>query len=335
MQENVPLAEFTTFKLGGPARFFVRVSSAAELQEALAFGEHKNLAVLVFGGGSNLLIGEKGFDGLVIKIELHGISAVPDDNGNVALSVAAGENWDELVAHTCAQGWWGLENLSGIPGTVGAAPVQNIGAYGADISHTCTQVEVYDRQCKQIVILSASECAFAYRDSMFKQQVGRYIIMRVYFALSTAAQPNTAYRDLSEAFSTHAPTMPQEVRAAVLAIRARKFPDLNIEGTAGSFFVNPVVSAEKAAALAAQYPDLPQYDAEGGKKVSLAWILDKVLNAKGMSVGGARLFEKQPLVVATNNTATADNVMQLKDSVIAQVKEKVGIDVDVEVRIII
>jgi UDP-N-acetylmuramate dehydrogenase len=338
MQENVSLAKFTTFKLGGRARFFVAIHSVQELEEALVFAEAHNLQTLILGGGSNLLVQDAGFDGLVIKIELRGIEVADTGADMVEVAAAAGEGWDELVAYTTARGLWGLENLSGIPGTVGAAPVQNIGAYGADIAQTCVRVDVYDTQEKKLATLSTKQCGFGYRDSIFKQAIlagtQRYIIVRVVFALSKNAAPNIVYKDLAEAFAENTPTKPDTVRTAVLSIRAGKFPDLAQEGTAGSFFMNPIISPRAAETLHTTYPDMPQYPAVGGTKVSLAWILDHVLAAKGMSVGGARLYEKQPLVVATNSTATAQDVIELQEKIVALVKEKVGIDVEIEVRII-
>lgn len=324
IEEHVPLAPLTTFRLGGVARFFVRVRSVEELQEALAYAKEKNMPVLLLGGGSNmLLVGD--VNALVIKLEFTGIEQLDD-----VVVAAAGESWDAFVAWSVSRGLWGLENLSGIPGSVGAAPVQNIGAYGVEIKDTLAWVEAYDTEMGTVVRFSNAECEFGYRTSRFKQESGRFVILRTAFALAPHGTPRVSYRDLlgSEGLSL------AELRAKVLAVRASKFPDLSIEGTAGSFFLNPVLPHAQAEALIARYPQLPQFPAEGGVKVSLAWLLDNALGIKGMSEGGARLFEKQPLVVVAERGASSDDVRKLTEKVSALVKNKLGIDLEVEVRII-
>ncbi len=324
IEENVPLAEMTTFRLGGAARFFVRVTSLQELEEALAFGAQKQLKLLLLGGGSNMLI-QGSVDGLVIKLELTGVER--QENFLIA---AAGESWDAFVAHAVREGLWGVENLSGIPGSVGAAPVQNVGAYGAEIKDTLAWVEVYDTQTHVVVRMQNAACGFGYRTSVFKREPGRYIILRAAFALRTDGAPNTAYRDLFDATSLSL----AEVRAKVLSIRARKFPDLSVEGTAGSFFLNPVVSPAKAEELLALYPGLPHFPVEGGIKLSLAWLLDNALGIKGLAEGGARLFENQPLVVVASRGASTPDVRALVEKVSELAKNKLGIELETEVRII-
>jgi UDP-N-acetylmuramate dehydrogenase len=325
LEENVPLAELTTFRLGGPARFLLRVRNIVELQEALAFAKEKNLPTLLLGGGSNVLASDAGYAGVVIKIELQGI-----ERDQTMLIAAAGESWDALVAHAVNNGLWGVENLSGIPGTVGAAPIQNIGAYGSEAKDTLVWVEALDTQTNTIVRMGNSECDFAYRTSRFKREPGRFVIVRAAFALQRNGVPNTSYKDLAEAGALSLPA----IRERVLAIRTGKFPDLAVEGTAGSFFLNPIVSKAKAEELAVHYPGLPQFSAEGGSKLSLAWLLDNVLELKGFSVGGARLYEKQPLVIAASRDTTANDVQTLAEKVRELVKNKFGITIEPEVQIL-
>ncbi len=325
IQENAPLSALTTFGLGGAARFLIEAQQVSELLQALTFAKEKNLKTLVLGGGSNLLVGANGFDGLVIKIDIGGIVREGE-----LLVAGAGESWDALVARAVEEGLWGIENLSGIPGTVGAAPVQNIGAYGAEVKDTLAWVEAFDTQSGTLVRLKNSECNFGYRTSRFKQETGRFVIVRAAFQLQKDGTPNASYKDLADAVRLNL----TEVRDKVLAIRAGKFPDLQKEGTAGSFFLNPVVSAEKAAELIARYPQLPHFPAEGGIKVSLAWLLDKVLHIKGMSVGGARLFENQPLVVVAAHGSTSEEVRELVQKVSALAKKELGITLEPEVKII-
>jgi UDP-N-acetylmuramate dehydrogenase len=330
IEENIPLAPLTTFKVGGPARYFARVHTQEELREALGFAQKNNLSVLHLGGGSNMLVADAGWSGLVIKIELRGIA---QQNGLVV--AGAGEEWDALVAYAAQHGLWGIENLSGIPGTVGAAPVQNIGAYGAELGQTLQFVEALDTRSAEVVRFAGDECGFGYRTSRFKREPGRFIALRVGLRLASDGLPNTAYRDLAERFQHAAPSI-SAVRDAVLAIRKQKFPDLAKEGTAGSFFLNPVVPQETARALQERYPGLPTFPApqEGMVKIPLGWLLDKVLNLRGYREGRVRLFEHQALVVVAEPGATAAEVQALASFVRTQVQENLGITIEPEVQIL-
>lgn len=324
IEEHISLALHTTLHIGGPARFFVRARSVDDIRGALACAAEKKLPVYILGGGSNVLVNDAGYDGVVIKIETAGVEREGD-----TLVAAAGESWDALVARAVDEGLWGIENLSGIPGTVGAAPVQNIGAYGCELASTLAWVEVLRMSDGQVQKMSPEECGFGYRTSIFKRN-GGYVILRLALHLRAEGVPHAAYKDLNGMEGASL----AEMRAKVLAVRAAKFPDLAREGTAGSFFLNPVVSAEKAAELAQRYSGLPQFAAEGGVKLSLAWLLDKVLNAKGLSVGGARLYEAQPLVIATTRGACARDVEELARLVAQKIKDACDIDVEREVRTI-
>ena len=228
VEENVPLAPLTTFCIGGPARHFARVQNIKEIVRALSFAKEKALKVLILGGGSNVLISDAGFDGLVIKIEMTGV-----ERDGETLIAEAGENWDALVERAVQEGLWGIENLSGIPGTVGAAPIQNIGAYGSEIKDTLAWVEAFDTQSGQVVRLQNSECGFGYRTSRFKKESSRFVVLRAAFKLNKNGAPNASYKDLAGISRSNL----DEIRAKVLAIRAGKFPDLQKEGTAGSFFI--------------------------------------------------------------------------------------------------
>ena len=325
IEEQVPLAPLTTFCIGGPARYFVRVKTVEELQQSLDFSKSRNLEILLLGEGSNVLVSDAGFDGLVIKIELSGV-----EQKDGVLVAAAGENWDALVECAVSEGLWGIENLSGIPGTVGAAPVQNIGAYGSEVKDTLVWVEAFDTQSDAVTRINNVDCMFGYRTSRFKKEPGRFIILRAAFKLNKNGAPNASYKDLVDCGKLNI----TQVREKVLAVRAGKFPDLKKEGTAGSFFLNPVVSAQKAAELLEKYPGLPQFPAESGVKVSLAWLLDNVLQVKGLSVGGARLYEKQPLVIAARRGTSASDVAELAQKVSQLVQDKFKITIEPEVKII-
>ncbi|MDP3661708.1 MAG: UDP-N-acetylmuramate dehydrogenase [bacterium] len=324
--KNVSIAEFTSFKIGGKADYFCRARSVDELKEALAFARRHSLPIFILGGGTNMLLSDDGFRGVVVKIELHGVK------WGEASVVAAGENWDSFVAETVARGLWGLENLSGIPGTVGAAPVQNIGAYGVEIAEVLEWVEALDMRTGEIKQLSNADCAFAYRDSIFKKQEGKnFIITRVAFRLQKDGAPNLQYKDLAEYFSSGgAPTL-QQIRRAVLEIRARKFPDLKTHGTAGSFFKNPIISKEKFEELKKRFPGLSGFPVPSGVKVPLAWILDKICGLKGFEQDNTALWKDQPLVLVNKGGASASAVSALADNIAHIVKEKTGIEIEREV----
>lgn len=334
IERDVLLAPYTTLAVGGAASYVARVETLVELQEALSFAQEKTLKVHILGGGSNTLFDDDGFDGLVVRVVFKGIS-FEESGAFVVCTCAAGESWDEIVARTVARGLWGIENLSGIPGTVGGAVVQNIGAYGAALSEVLDSVDAYDTIAGTIITLRGEECAFGYRDSVFKQTSGRYVILSVALRLSVEGAPHMEYRDLQNSFKGAEATL-QQMRDAVLAIRKGKFPDLAQEGTAGSFFKNPIVTPAVAQALLARYPQMPLFSLPetAGTKVPLAWVLDHVLHMRGVSVGSARLFEKQPLVVAVSRGGLCSDVLSLTKEVQEKVQKETGIMIEPEVCIV-
>lgn len=334
VQEHTALAPYTTFKIGGPARYFVAVKNEQELHEALAFAKEKQIPVFILGGGSNVLISDAGFAGLVIKIGLRGIER-DTQVSQYRLMVGAGEAWDGLVQRAVDDGAWGIENLSGIPGTVGGAVVQNIGAYGAAFSEVIHSVHVFDTEEMLVKELSAHECEFGYRSSRFKTEEGKYVVLFATLLLSRTPKPNLSYKDLAHRFENKNPTI-QEIRTAVLEIRKEKFPDLSVEGTAGSFFKNPIMSKDEAELLTQRYPEMPLFDMPEteGVKVPLAWLLDKALQLKGYALHGVRLYEKQPLVVVASRTSSARDVQQLTSSIQKKVFDELKIKIEPEVKII-
>jgi len=337
--ENELLAPYTTFKIGGRARFFCVVQTVLELAEATAFASQKNIPFFIVGGGSNLLVSDKGFQGLIIKMEIRGVSfgtsSQENETTSVLVTVGAGENWDRLVAETVEKGLWGLENLSLIPGTVGASPVQNIGAYGVEVGDCIESVTVFDATDRSERTFTHAECQFGYRKSVFKQsEFKKYSITAVTFRLSTKPNPRLEYKDLKEFFTLHHNAHPSqaEIRNAVIAIRTGKFPDLSEIGTAGSFWKNPFISKEHVEKLKTLFPLLPSFAADGDNvKVPLAYILDAVCGLKGFTQGRVGLFKKQPLVLVAEKGATATEVNQLADEVARIVKEKTDISIEREV----
>jgi UDP-N-acetylmuramate dehydrogenase len=333
LEENVPLAPLTTFRLGGPARFFVEAKSAREVQEAVAFAQSKDLPLFVLGGGSNLVIADSGWPGLVLKVAILGIGQRPgnNDEGKVLFDAGAGESWDRFVSHAVMAQCAGVECLSGIPGSVGGTPVQNVGAYGQEVSETIEAVEVFDLKDSQVRELCREACGFTYRSSIFNTtERGRFIILRVANALTPGGEPHLEYADLKRHFEGRE-TRPNlaETREAVRHIRARKGmlivagdPDCQ---SAGSFFKNPVLSELQHEALqkraAAKGLTLPSYPAlEKCRKVSAAWLVEKSGFARGYGLGHVGISSKHALAIVNRGGATAAEVITLKD----QIEQRVG-----------
>jgi UDP-N-acetylmuramate dehydrogenase len=328
------LAELTTFRIGGNARFFCSVQNVADIAKAVAFAKEKSLPIFILGGGSNLLVSDSDFEGLVIKLDIKGINELP----NGCIQVGAGENWDEFVAWTVEHGFGGLENLSLIPGSVGAAPVQNIGAYGVEVGSFIESIEVFELPSGRIKTFSKHDCRFAYRDSIFKHKKGEYVILSVTFNLSKSAKPDISYKDLKEFFEKKnagaSKILPdiKAVRDAVIAIRTAKLPDVKKVGTAGSFFKNPVISAGEFTCLKEKYPELPGYpEADGRVKIPIAWVIDKVCGLKGRRWGDAGIHDTQALVIVNYGHATSTEIENVTREVEKTVQEKIGIKIEREV----
>lgn len=328
---NVPFSTLTTLKVGGTAKTVHYLDSIEECIEELA-QQHEECFVI--GDGSNILAPDDVYTGAVYIPRFENIT-VEESADTVFVTAEAGASWDALAQFAVEHNWWGIENLSGIPGTVGGAVVQNIGAYGAVLSHTLTSVTAYDTHLKKTFTILNDACMFGYRTSMFKRQLPRYVILSATFSLTKKPTPQLSYKDLVSHFDININPALSEVREAVLAIRKKKFPSLEEYGTAGSFFLNPVVSQEVATDFQGKYPDMPTFALpEGGVKVPLAWILDHVVNAKGMRVGGAFVWPEQALVIATEAGATSNDVRALQKHIVKKVFEKTNITIIPEVCII-
>ncbi len=335
IQPQVSLREYTTFHIGGSAEYFVAVTSVQELRDAFVWARERSLLVTILGGGSNVFVSDEGVHGLVVQMGVMGHTIVTDGT-EILLTVAAGEVFDEIVAMTVARGWWGLENLSCIPGSVGATPIQNIGAYGVEINERIVSVMVYDPHTDVTTELTNTQCAFGYRDSLFKHAEGKhYVVTAVTYRLSQEPNPRLTYRDLavwSELRSRgEAPTL-AEIRTAVCEIRSKKFPDWNVLGTAGSFFKNPIISEVHYARLVKQYPQLPGYPAGNGEvKIALGWILDHVLNVRGFRQGAVGTYEGQALVIVNHGDATAIELETFAAHIVEQVRVATNITIAWEV----
>ena len=336
--EDISLAGLTTFKLGGKARGVAVCKNLEDIKTALALSRERGLSWYVMGGGSNLLVNDNGYKGVILRMQGNQILFEEVENEQVLAIAEAGAIWDVFVEESIARGLWGIENLAGIPGSVGGAPVQNIGAYGADVSGTLAWVEAFDTVSGELCRFTNQECAFGYRESLFKHDPS-LIIMRVAFLLSKKGNPYIEYADLKAKVvkageESKKLDTPVAIAKAVREIRAGKFPDLAVSGTAGSFFKNPTITPVTFETLKATYPELPGYPVDGGVKISLAWILDHALNLKGYSDGHVRLFEKQPLVIVAEKGATSQDVDALARDIERKVLEATNIGLEREVRML-
>jgi UDP-N-acetylmuramate dehydrogenase len=331
------LNKYTSLRVGGPAKSIVNVSTEAEIISAIeAAGDSP---ILIIGGGSNVLIADSGFEGTVIHIANNQAESEVDACSGATLTIGAGEDWDQFVATTISRGFAGLETLSGIPGTVGAAPIQNIGAYGHEVSEFITRVRTYDRQAKAVKTFTNAECEFEYRNSHFKKHPGRYVVLSVQFQIrrGEVSTPIT-YAELAKKLGIEvgekAPVV--DTRKAVMDLRAAKGMLLNPEDkdswSAGSFFTNPIVSAEIAAALPNDAPKWPMSD--GRIKTSAAWLIEHSGIDKGQSHGGARISTKHVLALTNSGSATAEEIAQLAREVRKSVQEKFAITLEPEVNLI-
>src|SRR3989344_2312507 len=334
MNESVPLAPYATFKIGGPARYFCDIHSLNEIKEAVAFAREKHLPTFILGGGSNVLISDSGFDGVVLHIVLSGIEW-EEEGDTIFATAGAGVVWDELVRESVERGYWGLENLSHIPGSVGASAVQNIGCYGVEACEAIEWVEEYDTENDLVRRVFPHDCAFGYRDSVWKHdRKGVRVITRVRFRLAKNGSPKTDYKDLREYFSDKTIIHPtqQEVRDALFTIRSQKLPDLARYGTAGSFFKNPVVTTEEAVQFLKRFPEALHFSSGGNEiKLSAPWIIDHVLNLRGIRKGNVGTWGKQALVLVNYGGASAEEIKTLAHEIQFRAHELTNIALSPEV----
>ena len=341
IRENVPLAPLTTLGVGGPARYFAEAATEADVLESVKFARLRRLPLFVLGGGSNLVVADAGFAGLVLKIGIPGITQFTPSHGEMVFIVGAGCDWDMFVAETVEANCAGLECLSGIPGTVGGTPVQNVGAYGQDVCQTITEVRALDLVALAVVTLTNADCGFAYRSSIFNTtERGRYIVLQVAFSLRPNGIANIRYADLEKHFAGQSsePTL-QEVRAAVREIRHRKamliVPGEDDARSAGSFFKNPIVPQglfeEITARLASHPSTLMSYPAaNGAQKVPAAWLVEHAGFSKGYTKGRAGISSKHALAIVNRGGATAAEILALKEEIQARVLDKFGIQLQPE-----
>jgi UDP-N-acetylmuramate dehydrogenase len=330
ISQNVSLAGYSTMGLGGPAAYLTEVTSRQELQEALAWAKTNQLSTVMIGGGSNIIWGDKGYPGLVIVGRILGYEVFEEDETNTYLTLGSGEPWDNVVERSIAAGLTGIEALSLIPGTVGATPIQNVGAYGQEISQTLTSLEAFDTQTGSLLNIANGDCGFGYRTSRFKTtDHGRFYITAVTLHLTKTNPLPPFYSSVQEYFEQHSISerTPAALRQAVIAIRTSKLPDPAIVRNTGSFFANPIINDMQLADLTNRFEQIPYWPIEsGGVKLSAAWLIEQVgFKDYHDSATGMATWPKQSLVLINEGAKTTADLMTFKQKIVDAVQTKFDI----------
>lgn len=342
--EDISLGQFTTFGIGGPARWFAEACDEDDMAEAVAWARERGAPLFVLGGGSNLLVADAGFDGLVLRVALRGIIATEDADGHRLYQAAAGELWDDFVARSVEDNCAGIECLAGIPGTVGGTPVQNVGAYGQEVSSTIGRVRAFDAQERAFVDFTAEECGFAYRRSRFNAaDRGRFIVTRVDYRLTPGGAPTLGYADVRHAMEDARVTSPTVAQVALAVRQIRNSKGMLIVGgdpdscSAGSFFKNPVIGEEAFEKIAAdglgappRFAVGPGVDDRGPVKIPAAWLIEKAGFHKGYTLGAAAISSRHTLALVNRGNATAKDVLALAAQIADAVERRFGVRLERE-----
>lgn len=330
---DIPLKNYVTMRLGGNARFMTDIHSSAEVAQIVQKAAAQNLHMYVLGGGSNTVVRDEGFDGLVLRNRIPGFEVVADTASDTTIKIGAGEDWDSVVKRTVDMNLIGIECLSAIPGTAGAAPVQNIGAYGQEVAETLISLEAYDIQDGQHVTLTNEQCGFSYRHSIFRgESAGRYIITTITLRLYKAAPQPPFYKAVQDYLDTNNITLytAKALRDAVMAIRKDKLPDPKERPNNGSFFKNAIVEDWQLSDLRAKYPDVPSYDMPDGRfKVPTGWLIEQT-GLKGQLLHGMRVHDKNALVLINESAASYADLAAARDEIIGAVRDTFRIIIEQE-----
>lgn len=333
MHTNIPLKNYTTMRLGGNARFMTDAHTADDVAAICRNARQQNIPVFVLGGGSNIIVRDDGFDGIVLRNRIPGFTVIADDAGWMQIKIGAGENWDEIVKRTVDMNLSGIEAMSAIPGTAGAAPVQNVGAYGQEIADSLVSLEAYDIQTDTFVALASADCGFSYRYSIFRgEAAGRYVIISITLQLSKNAPQPPFYAAIQKYFDEHDITLytPQVIRDTVTAIRRDKLPDPAQFPNTGSFFKNAIVEAWQLNDLRKDYPDIPTYDMPDGRfKVPTGWLIEQT-GLKGQTLHGMRIHDKNALVLINASATSYGDLAAARDEIIGAVRDKFRIAIEQE-----
>lgn len=330
---NIPLKNYTTMRLGGPARFMTEIHDAANVAEVCKNAHSQQIPVFVLGGGSNVIARDEGYNGLIIRNRIPGFEVIGDDASTTTIKVGGGEDWDEVVRRTVEMKLTGIEALSAIPGTAGAAPVQNIGAYGQEIAETLLSLEAYDINMDRLVTLENADCNFSYRNSIFRSTaVGRYIITSITLRLYKAAPQPPFYKAVEEYFEANGITLftPQVIRDAVIAIRSEKLPDPKERPNAGSFFKNAIIEDWQLADLQNNYPDVPIYELPDGRyKIPTGWLIEHA-GLKGELLHGIRVHDKNALVLINEAASGYEDLAAARQQIVGAVRDTFRITIEQE-----
>ena len=332
IKENISLQSLHSFGCNEKANYFAKIDSNEAIEQRIQWAKEKNIPYLILGAGSNILF-TKTFEGLVLKMEIMGIKKLKETASEVFLEVGAGENWHHFVSYCVQKGWGGVENLSLIPGTVGAAPIQNIGAYGVEAKDAIASVTAYDTQSAQFITLQNSDCAFAYRTSLFKKDTSRYIISSVQFVLQKQPIFRTEYGAIKEVLHQKNNKQPslEAISSAVIQIRSEKLPDPKKLGNAGSFFKNPTIAKDLFEVLVAKYPKMIAYPiTDDTYKIAAGWLIE-ACGWKGIQKGSVGCYEKQSLVIVHYNNGPGMEIYNFSEEIIQSVLTKFEILLEREV----
>ncbi len=330
---NIPLKNYITMKLGGNTRFMCEIRSPEDIVTLYQNAASQKLPVFILGSGSNVLARDEGYPGIVARMRIAGFEIIEDTPASTKIKIGAGEIWDEIVAKTVLMNLSGIETLSAIPGTVGAAPVQNLGAYGQEISDTLVSLEAYDSQVGRFVVLENMDCGFSYRHSIFRgESKGRYVITSVTLELQKIAPKPPFYDSLQKYLDDMSISLytPAVIRDAVIAIRKEKLPDPQDRPNTGSFFKNAIVEKWQLTDLQEQYPAMPLYDlGEGKYKIPTGWLIEQA-GLKGELLHGMRVHNKNCLVLINESAASYDDLAQARDEIIGAIRDTFRIQIEQE-----
>lgn len=330
---NIPLKNYVTMRIGGNARFMTDIHAAGEVAGIVTKANEQNIPIYILGGGSNTIVRDEGYAGLVLRNRIPGFEIVADTPSDTTIKIGAGEDWDDVVRRSVEMGLSGIECLSAIPGTAGAAPVQNIGAYGQEVAETLVSLEAYDSQTGDIISLANEQCGFSYRHSIFRgEQAGRFIITSITLRLFKAAPQPPFYRAVQEYLDKQNITIytPSTLRDAVIAIRTDKLPDPRERPNNGSFFKNAIIENWQLTDLKNEYPDMPTYDMPDGRfKVPTGWLIEQT-GLKGQLLHGMRVHDKNALVLINESATGYADLAAARDEIIGAVRDKFRIQIEQE-----
>lgn len=333
IHENIPLKNFTTMKLGGPAKYFVEARTKEDLVSAYTKAKTESLPVFVIGDGSNIIARDEGFNGMIIHMRIPGFEIISDDINSTSIKIGAGENWDSVVKRAVDMDLSGIEAMSGIPGTAGGTPIQNVGAYGQEIADTLQSLEAFDTQSETFVTLSNEACSFSYRNSIFRSnQKGRYIVTSIILKLSKSLPQPPFYDALQKYLEERNITIFNHgiIRDAVLAIRHNKLPDPKISPNTGSFFKNIIVEDWQLNELKKSHPEIPSFDMAGGKyKIPTGWLIEQA-GLKGKTLHGMKLHDNNALVLINVSATTYHDLEMAREEIVNAVRDKFRLQIEQE-----